>query len=126
MTTTTRTVTEQLWDALSAILEEPETRISDEHRTAALAAIAAAQAVAAEPPGGTTNAEYIALAREEYQRDGEIEIDDDAVISRGDDPGAYVQAWVWVYDPKKPEFCECGRDWEDCATRDGGEEHQDR
>ena len=35
-------------------------------------------------------------------RDGEIEIDDpadedyEAMISRGDDPGAYVKAWVWV------------------------------
>ncbi|MCP4900088.1 MAG: hypothetical protein GY906_24220 [bacterium] len=28
--------------------------------------------------------------------DGEIEIDDDAVVSVSDDPGAYVQAWVWV------------------------------
>jgi hypothetical protein len=28
--------------------------------------------------------------------DGECEIDDAATISAGDDPGAYVQAWVWV------------------------------
>jgi hypothetical protein len=47
-----------------------------------------------------TNAEYIRLAREQHQKDGEIEIDDDAGVSRGADPGAYVQAWVWVYDPE--------------------------
>lgn len=26
----------------------------------------------------------------------------------------------------KPEMCECGRDWDDCAARDGAEVHQDR
>ncbi len=30
------------------------------------------------------------------QREGELEVDDDAVVSLGDDAGAYVQAWVWV------------------------------
>jgi len=37
-------------------------------------------------------------AKKRYQRDGEIEIDDNAEVSFGDDPGAYVQAWVWVPD----------------------------
>ena len=41
---------------------------------------------------------YVEAARRIYQREGTIEIDDNARISRGDDPGAYVQAWVWVYD----------------------------
>ena len=36
------------------------------------------------------------MAREEYVREGEIEVDDNAVVSEGDDNGAYVQAWVWV------------------------------
>jgi hypothetical protein len=31
-----------------------------------------------------------------YQRDGHIEIDGNARISRGDAEGAYVEAWVWV------------------------------
>ena len=35
-------------------------------------------------------------ARELFSIDGEIEIDIDADISRGDEDGAYVQAWVWV------------------------------
>lgn len=38
-------------------------------------------------------------ARDEYQTD-EIEIDDDAVQSRGDDPGTFVSAWIWVADPE--------------------------
>ena len=35
-------------------------------------------------------------ARLNYQREGELEIDDYTVISRGDDCGAYVLAWLWV------------------------------
>lgn len=46
-----------------------------------------------------TDEEYVTAARAQYQKDGEIEVDDGAKVSRGDDPGAYVQAWVWVYDP---------------------------
>lgn len=49
------------------------------------------------PP--TTNAEraYVAAAQSEG-RDGDLEIDSNAVVSLGDDPGAYVMAWVWVDD----------------------------
>lgn len=43
-----------------------------------------------------TDEELIEKARDMYHRDGEIEIDNNAMTSRGDDPGAYVQAWVWV------------------------------
>jgi hypothetical protein len=56
---------------------------------------------------GPTDEEYIKTAEELYGEDGKIEIDDGAIVSRGDDPGAYVQAWVWVYkadvDPKYEE-----------------------
>ena len=37
-----------------------------------------------------------ALARDKFEREGELEIDNNAVVSDGDDNGAYVQAWVWV------------------------------
>jgi hypothetical protein len=37
-------------------------------------------------------------ARKKYEQAGEIEIDDGALISRGTGDGAYVHAWVWVYD----------------------------
>ena len=52
-----------------------------------------------------TDKEYIEKAREQYARDGEIEIDDGADVSCqpsspllrvGPSQGAYVQAWVWV------------------------------
>lgn len=36
-------------------------------------------------------------AKDQYHSDGEIEVHTGAPVSRGDEPGAYVQAWVWVY-----------------------------
>lgn len=35
-------------------------------------------------------------AAQEKAVDGEIEVDEEAVVSMGDDDGAYVQAWMWV------------------------------
>jgi hypothetical protein len=40
-------------------------------------------------------------ARELYHEEGSTEVDINAPISRGDDEGAYVEAWVWV--PLKEE-----------------------
>lgn len=43
-------------------------------------------------------------ADREYGREGEIEVDDNAVVSRADgnpEHGAYVAAWVWVSDSEK-------------------------
>ena len=48
-----------------------------------------------------TKARMIEQARNDYEREGEIEIDDNAKISRAKgnpECGAYVQAWVWVSD----------------------------
>ena len=33
-------------------------------------------------------------------RDGEIEVDEGAAVSMGNDGGAYVQAWLWVSDER--------------------------
>jgi hypothetical protein len=35
-------------------------------------------------------------AIEQWAEDGQVEIDADAVVSRSEDGGAYVAAWVWV------------------------------
>jgi hypothetical protein len=43
-------------------------------------------------------ANYLASAKDEWHRDGEVEIDDDAIVSESEE-GAYVQAWVWVGRP---------------------------
>ena len=56
-----------------------------------------------------TDEDFVNAARFVHHRDGELEIDDDAVVSRGDDDGAYVQAWVWVgvaYLPNKEKINE--------------------
>ena len=44
---------------------------------------------------------YREAAKEQWEREGEIEIDSNAVVSKGDDPGAYVAAWVWVRDKEQ-------------------------
>lgn len=46
---------------------------------------------------------YRSQAAEQYEEEGKIEIDDGAMISEGHDPGAYVQAWVWVPTPEHGE-----------------------
>ena len=43
-----------------------------------------------------TNRKYVKAAQK-HQKDGEIEIDDDAVVSTGFDAGAYVGAWLWIH-----------------------------
>ena len=37
----------------------------------------------------------VAEAKAEYGYEGQVEIDDNAILSRSEE-GAYVQAWVWV------------------------------
>jgi hypothetical protein len=45
-----------------------------------------------------TQEEAITKARAQYEREGEIEFDDQPKVSMADPKrGAYVQAWVWVY-----------------------------
>lgn len=69
------------------------------------------------------------VARRLHQKDGEVEIDDDAKVSRADEPGAWVQAWVYVPAAKawtgptdsdgEPCMminhyeCTCGHTWDD-------------
>lgn len=52
---------------------------------------------------GMTNERYREKVREMPSvKDGEVEVDDDARVSRNDerggDNGAYVQVWMWVPD----------------------------
>lgn len=39
---------------------------------------------------------YRAVAQEKAT--DELEIDDDAIVSEGGDPGAWVHAWIWITD----------------------------
>lgn len=45
---------------------------------------------------------YLPLAEQKYSSEGQVEIDDSAVVSDSED-GAYVAAWVWVEDPDPEE-----------------------
>jgi len=46
---------------------------------------------------GEKDVQFREAAKKQFHREGEIEMDDDAVVARGDDEdGAYVEAWVWV------------------------------
>jgi hypothetical protein len=49
-----------------------------------------------------TTKQYLEAAQRMYAApsndDIEIDIDIDAIVSKGDDPGAWVHAWVWVRD----------------------------
>lgn len=48
----------------------------------------------------------IAAAREKFEYEGLLEIDDGAKVSRAKgnpDKGAYVQAWVWITDEEAKE-----------------------
>jgi|688.fasta_scaffold249276_3 hypothetical protein len=46
---------------------------------------------------------YLAKAKQELHRCGELEFDDNAVVSTGGDNGAYVQCWAWVEDDPAAE-----------------------
>lgn len=41
---------------------------------------------------------YREQAHKEHNKDGECEVDTNGIVSVSDDGGAYVMAWVWVYD----------------------------
>jgi hypothetical protein len=40
--------------------------------------------------------DIIDLARAQREQEGLVEIDDNALLSEGNDNGCYVAAWVWV------------------------------
>jgi hypothetical protein len=40
--------------------------------------------------------QIVEMARESLAREGEIEFDDDAIVSEGSDNGAYVEGWIWL------------------------------
>jgi hypothetical protein len=68
------------------------------------------------------NLAFLATASRLYGIDGELEFDDNAQVSFGDDPGAYVQCWRWVTNEEVKKNMNavenhrcmwCGRDYPD-------------
>jgi hypothetical protein len=47
---------------------------------------------------------YRQRARIRFEREGELEIDDAAPVSQGEEQGAYVQCWVWIDAPDSEEI----------------------
>jgi hypothetical protein len=92
---------ERLWDDVSdQLLEIPDLELPEAVRSALVQSVEACQREKVAP-AHPDHAAFVAAAREGYQLDGEIEIDDDATVSIseeavGSGPSAYVQAWVYV------------------------------
>lgn len=66
---------------------------------------------AGEPPG-PTDAQYRHAAQLLHADDDDTQIDAAASVSRGDDDGAYVQAWLWI--PRKELSLHAGVDCAHC------------
>ena len=48
--------------------------------------------------GASKKADHYRQLAKQHQKDGELEFDDNALVSLGEDNGAYVQAWFWIAD----------------------------
>lgn len=92
---TVKTVVQQFAELLDAglsqadVLDALAARLSDEQRA------------------------LIERARTQHNRDGELEIEDNALISESDDNGVYVLAWVWSAGPEEVDEDEDDRDGEE-------------
>lgn len=53
-----------------------------------------------DAPRSNRQTKLFDAAKDQWHKDGECEIDDDAVVSTSKE-GAYVQAWVWVDNPSR-------------------------
>ena len=97
-----RAIDEQA-NAADAVLRELNTKKSpDEQRkeigdqVVAAASKALQGAIRKQEPDEKRRKEIVALAQGMFESPEASEIDDDAVVSEGDDNGAYVQSWTWV------------------------------
>jgi len=76
----------------------------------------------AKPEPLITDQQYRAAAKELHEVEGEIEIDGNAAVSRGNYPGAWVRAWVWVPsdDARAESECKCVQPGKGGAGHGGG------
>lgn len=71
------------------------------------------------PKGRPSEQWYREQSKQLFHCDGDLEFDDEYVVSQGDDPGAYVQCWKWVTDPQ----CEdCSEYVGECTCEEEEEE----
>ena len=69
---------------------------ADDHGSLMVAISAARTWLAGHDADQITYAGAIQAARDAHHCDGEIELDDEVLVSAGEDNGAYISAWVWV------------------------------
>lgn len=84
------TFKEEQRPAFDAYVQAPPSRVSNEGGPVELH-------VFSDRQPSPTDAELIRRAKEQHGRDGECEIDRNAVVSENDTNGAYVSAWVFVH-----------------------------
>jgi hypothetical protein len=93
------TAKHNLYDALQAMLKARSSGYqSPSMRKAAALAEKAIKRV--DAPRSRRQTKLFDAAKDQWHKDGECEIDDDAVVSTSKE-GAYVQAWVWVDNPSQ-------------------------
>jgi hypothetical protein len=93
---------QNLYDALQAMLKARSSGWgSPRMREAAALAEKAIKKV--DAPRSKRQTKLFDAAKDQWDKDGECEIDDDAVVSTSKE-GAYVQAWVWVYNPSQQKL----------------------
>jgi hypothetical protein len=69
---------------------------ADDHGSLMNTISAASEWLAEHDADQTKYATAIQAARDEHHRDGEVELDDEVMVSAGEDNGAYISAWVWI------------------------------
>lgn len=93
------TAKRNLYDSLQAMLKA----WSGDFQSASMkkAAVLAEKALKkVDAPRSKRQTKLFAAAKDQWHKDGECEIDDDAVVSTSKE-GAYVQAWVWIDNPSR-------------------------
>lgn len=97
------------------ISQQPDqTWIVDVPPAAAAAALSQAVHTATDPSRTSLCAKLRAQAKASYEKEGELEFDDDAPVSLAEENegrGAYVQAWCWI-DKRGEYICTvCQNQW---------------
>lgn len=59
-------------------------------------------------PTDPTEKAYVEAAKRIHTDEGTVEVDDNAIVSISEDGGAYVSAWVWVYNDQADVCDDCG------------------
>jgi hypothetical protein len=81
-----------------AMLKSLLPKVRSRQHKSAIRALLSEISVATAKQENPTLRKYADAAQAEYHEEGELEFDDGAVVSHGEDAGAYVMCWRWVDD----------------------------